>query len=241
MRAFLTAVNFSDVLAWTLPYNRHHFDQVHVVTSLADEPNVRPLCEANGAAVYATDSFYAHGASFAKWLALEEALDHFGRHGWTVLMDADVCWPKNADVRRHLRPGYLFTPLRHVCDPIPPSLPPESEWARYPLHRNEREWAGYTQVFHASDPVLGPPPWHDVRYKTAGSSDSFFQAKWPMSKKVRPPWHVLHLGPTGTNWAGRVTPYVDGSVYPMANARREVLNEMFRLRKQNRNLDHEKF
>jgi hypothetical protein len=33
LRAIMVAVNYSDLLSITLPYNRHHFDQVMIVTN----------------------------------------------------------------------------------------------------------------------------------------------------------------------------------------------------------------
>ena len=98
MRAFLVSVDYTDLLALTLPCNRHHFTEVFVVTSTADAPSVRPVADACRAEVLATDLFYASGADFNKWLALEWALDHVGRKGWICLMDADVVWPKGAKV-----------------------------------------------------------------------------------------------------------------------------------------------
>lgn len=240
MRAIMVAVNYTDLLAVTLPYNRHHFDEVHIVTDEKCLHEVLPIADANDASVWHTELFYERGASFNKWAALEWGLDQIGREGWLCLMDADVLWPKAArfqevvlgqrvdtmnDRNRHfLRIGQLTTPLRRMA-PWPVDvvaeqrgsgftkafertkegyvIPSEQSWSRYPIHRNVREWAGYSQIFHASDPVLGPPPWHEVDWKHAGGADSIFQRKWPAERKVRPPWEVLHLGEAGKNWFGR--------------------------------------
>lgn len=210
MRAILVCVNYADVLSLTLPYNRHHFESVHVVTSPADEATQR-LCRELGAHCFVTDAFCRDGAIFAKWRALEEGLDAMGRHGWLCVMDADVLWPKVVpqSVLGMDLFGRLTTPLRRMYPAIPKTaadVPPESEWPRYPLHRNVGEWAGYSQIFHADDPALGPPPWHETNWKHAGGADSFFQAKWPRERKLRPPFEVLHLGPAGANWFGRENP-----------------------------------
>jgi hypothetical protein len=90
-------------------------------------------------------------------------------------------------------------------------IPDENEWRNYPIHRNTAEWAGYSQIFHANDPVLGSPPWHEVDWVHAGGADSMFQRKWPRDRKIRPPFEVLHLGLAGENWMGRATPYADGT------------------------------
>lgn len=230
MRAILVSVQYSDLLALTLPYNRHHFEAVYVVTSTADAPNVRPIAEANRAEVVVTDLFYERGARFNKWAALEHGLDVMGRHGWLCIMDADVLWPT---FLRGFTPtrGNLYTPRRHMCETIPGAVPPEDGWPVYPLHPQQREFAGYSQTFAASDPALGPPPWHDTGYSHAGTADSFFQAKWPDARKVRPPFEVLHLGPAGVNWAGRASPYADGTMPEGAAGRVAALRDLIRRRR----------
>jgi hypothetical protein len=231
LHAILVSVDYTDVLSLTLPHNRSHFRHVTIVTSHKDYPNVVPIADACDAQVLATDLFWYGGASFNKFLALEWGLSQIGRKGWICIMDADVLWPKHAsdDLSRILRPGFLYSPLRRMYPTIPTSLsdvPPEVEWGNYPIHPNVREMAGYSQIFHADDPVLGSPPWHQVDWKSAGGPDSFFQAKWPNDRKIRPNWYVLHLGEPGANWCGRVTP-VNGNVPPDATARRNRVQQIW--------------
>lgn len=230
LHAITVCVNYHDCLSLSLPYNRHHFRHYTIVTSHDDYRNVAPIAEANNAQVLATDLFTYAGALFNKWLALEWGLSQIGRKGWLCLLDADVLWPKDAPLDRILRPGFLYSPLRRMYPTIPKSaaeIPSEEVWNRYSIHHNLREHAGYSQIFHADDPVLGSPPWHDTRWLTAGSADSFFQAKWPDDKKIRPTWYVLHLGEPGQNWCGRATAYADGSVPPDAQSRRDRVRQLW--------------
>lgn len=241
MRAILVSVDYSDVLALTLLYNRHHFTEVLVVTSSADVES-RRVAEENGCRFFVTDAFYDDGADFNKWKALEQGLDVLGRDGWLCLMDADVLWPRHipwlgcSDDCWGRREGNLYTPMRRMwLNPTIPYtsdniLPPESEWDRFPLHPQQVEWAGYTQIFHASDPVLPSPPWHDISWKHAGGSDSEFQARWPQNRKVRPPFEVLHIGEAGVNWVGRATPRLDGTVPEGSADKRRKLRELIRKR-----------
>lgn len=217
-RAIMVSVDYSDLLSITLPYNRHHFDQVCVVTSLADFESVSAVIQGQHVTVMATDLFYADGADFNKWRALEWALDIYGRHGLLAIMDADVLWPKEIPAMEY-EPGKLYSPLRHMLTDLQQPLPPESEWSRYPIHRNVAEWAGYTQIFYADDPHLGPTPWHQIDWRHAGGADSYFQMKWPVDCKVRTRWNVLHLGTAGANWCGRATPYLDGTLPAGAGSR----------------------
>jgi hypothetical protein len=141
-----------------------------------------------------------------------------GLTGWLSIMDADVLWPK--EITHTWRPdreypgfgyreGCLYTPRRRMLEKPSQLLtlskqgpPPERMWGSFPLHPQQREFAGYTQIFHAGDPHLGPAPWHETNWRTAGGADSFFQAKWPPECKIRPPFEVLHLGESGVNWCG---------------------------------------
>jgi hypothetical protein len=253
--AFLVSVNYTDLLALTLPHNRRHFRNIFIVTSLDDYPTVLPVANANNAMLFGTDAFYRRGAKFNKWLALEEGIASFRRTnelGWVCLMDADIVWPQWTDLHHYsLRPGFLYTPRRRICNPIPPCvqptsdgpgiLPPENEWDNWPLHRQEIEFAGYSQIFHANDPVLGPPPWHQTDWSHAGGADSFFQKKWPAERKIRPIFQVLHLGPPGVNWMGRSSPLLDGTNPPDSHAKEIDLSKMWAARRKARGLGLDPF
>lgn len=217
MRAIMVCVDYWDLLELTLPYNRHHFDELMIVTCLRDERTVQ-VANRYGVIPFITEAFYDDGADFNKFKAMEQGLDVFGRRGLMVIMDPDVLWPKRLPDCDFAH-GCLYTPRRRMLEAIPDSVPDESNWHQYPLHRQEREWAGYTQIFHADDPVLPEPPWHQTNWRHAGGADSFFQCLWPPERKIRPGWHVLHLGARGSNWCGRSTPYRDGTLPPNARER----------------------
>lgn len=259
LRAVIISVDYSDLLAVTLPWNRHHFEQILVVTSNRDVDTINLVYgwhreDPNRVNWFSTDAFYERGAIFNKWAALEKALDLFGRRGWLCLKDADVLWPK--EISLDLVPGKLYSPLRrmlpltnphlrfaHAAGPELYCFPPENQWGAYAIHRNVNEWAGYTQLFHANDPVLGAPPWHEVNWKHAGGADSFFQQKWSPANKVRPSWELLHLGEAGQNWMGRSTPLLDGGRLAQADQRRAQMNQLWidrRGRDGPARFDHEK-
>jgi len=225
MRAILVCVDYSDLLAVTLPHNRHHFEQVCVITSHGDKKTA-DVALANGCPVHQTDAFTRNGAVFNKWAALEEGLDWYGRRGWLCVMDADVLWPA-ATPPWHPMVGELWTPLRRMA-PWPGPVPAERDWGRFALHRNVQEWAGYSQIFHADDPHLGPAPWHQTDWVHAGGADSMFQRRWPQHLKRRPPFEVLHLGPAGTNWCGRASDYADGTRPERADEKMTMLKTYVR-------------
>lgn len=239
MRAIIICVDYWDYLSLTLPYNRHHFSDVMVVTSMADEKTAE-IAEANNCWVFRTDSFYEGGADFNKWKALEEGFDYFKRRGWFCIIDADIVWPKIVRLPE-MKIGNLYTPFRRMAPPDLTEIPEESTWTKYARHPQQREFAGFTQIFHAEDPHLPSPPWHQTNWKHAGGADTFFQRLWPESKKVRPQFEVLHLGHSGTNWCGRSTAYADGSIPEQADQRTAALKGYMEDRRRFRRFDHEKF
>ncbi len=226
MKAILVSVQYHDILAVTLPANIHHFESVHVVTTPQDMAT-QEVARACGAHVYQTDAFYRSGAHFAKWLALEEALDATGLRepGWLCFLDADVIWPAKLPIFPWEK-GFLYSPLRRMA-PWPGPVPPEDQWPQFPIHRNVNEHAGYSQILWTEDAALGSPPWHETNFSHAGTADSLFQFKWPAARKVRPPWECLHLGEAGQNWTGRVTPYADGTRPAEADTRAEQMQKIW--------------
>lgn len=238
LRAFIVSVGYDDLLDVSLGYNSHHFGEVNVITSMTDEDTWR-VAERYGCNVFCTDAFYDDNADFNKWKALEEGLDWFGRNGWICLMDADIIWPEVIP-SLDLHVGNLYTPLARICVDVS-RVPGEPSWGKYPLRPNQVEWAGYTQIFHATDPHLPPaPPWHETDWMHAGGADSFFQRRWGPEAKSRLPFEVLHLGPHGVNWCGRVSPRVDGTIPEKAQERRMALLHYKRKRRQTRSYRHEK-
>lgn len=228
IRGITVCVNYWDYLEITLKHNRHHFEDFMVVTDTKDQ-RTPEIARLHNCKVFCTDLFYLRGAYFNKWLALETALEEYGRHGWMCIMDADILWPKKlpSGFSSILQKGNLYTPLRRMFTDMRKPIPfKEKDWEKYPIHKNINEWAGYSQIFHANDPHLPNPPWHETNWKHAGGADSFFQQKWPRFNKIRPQFEVLHLGPAGSNWAGRASTFLDGTEHDEAKMNRDRLKKI---------------
>lgn len=204
-RAIIVCVEYDDFLKITFPRNRHHFKDVLIVTSYRDERTVN-FCQENGILCHCTTAFYDHGALFNKGAAIEEAFSLLGRWGWMMVLDADILLPKVIDYS--FIPNYLYVPNRRCLFDIRQHGIPEDEWKYYPV-RQEFEYAGYCQIFHADDPVLKTRPWYGIDWAHAGGGDSDFQRKWLARYKIRPNFNVLHLGPMDENWCGRITERID--------------------------------
>lgn len=222
-RALVICVDFSDLLAITLPYNRHHFKEVLVVTTPTDKRS-QSVAEAWGANVYETNSFYEPGAIFNKWQPMEEGLDSMDRHGWICLIDVDILWPKTLP-DFELERDCLYGPGRRVMTDPFVTIP--EDWSKFPAYLpNSKRIAGYSQIFHADDPHLREPPWHDTDWVHAGGADSYFQQRWPNCNRIRLPFDALHLGEVAVNWCGRTSPYADGKYPKKAEERMRQLLRM---------------
>lgn len=229
MRAILVCVDYADLLAITLPWNRHHFTEVMVVTSPDDTATCRVADDCD-ARILTTNAFYDDGAVFNKFKAMEYGLDAMGRHGLLAILDADILWPDDIGSHDQFKMGRLYTPYRRMML-NPADWHPFTNWTEHEV-KTETEHAGYTQIFHAEDSVLDRTgPWHETNWRHAGGADSFFQMRWPASLRRRPSWKCLHLGEPGKNWCGRSTPYLDGSIHPEAYERRAKLHEFMSGRK----------
>lgn len=230
-RSITICVEYTDFLALTLPFNAPWFSDTLIVTSEQDT-KTQQYCIDNEIRCHVTDAFYRRGAVFNKWAALEEGLDVYGRHGWLCLLDADVALP------RRIKPwtpkqGFLYTPRRRIWDPPPAAIPNERTWGLNRRSLLREDFAGYCQFFHAEDTVLGPAPWHATDWTWAGGADTYFCKKWADQKKLRTPFECLHLGPPFHNWAGRTTPFLDGTEPDQAEKRKGVRAMLLNARKAN--------
>lgn len=225
VRMITVCVDYWDILALTLPHNLPLFQSVLVVTSMRDSRTLE-IAQAAGADVFQTNAFFEREAAFNRFKALELGLDYMGRCGWICIAGADIAFPRVGHPWTK-KEGNLYRPLRHIHPQIPKSIPEERKWRQFKPPYPKDESAGYAQIFHADDPVLRTGSrWFETTWSLAGGGDTFFERRWPVSKQVRPPLEVLHIGEIGQNWAGRVTAYADGSVDGNAEVRRGMMRNL---------------
>jgi len=208
MKAILVCVDYADILDVTLHRNSRFFDQILVVSTPRDTETAKVASRMKhvDVSLYNTTAFYQDGADFNKGLAIEEGFGVLGRSGWIAVIDADIVL--NLDfldlLSKHATdPEKIYGPYRRMCI-NPKEWNGGYDWSRLP-RVNDREIAGYCQIFNASAAALRSKPWYGTSWTHAGGCDSEFQSKWPPSDRVRLPFDVLHLGPHGRNWHGRVT------------------------------------
>lgn len=211
IRAITVCVGYDDFLSITLPRTLPHVDEYLIVSHPGDQRTTALVQDYDPKVrLFHTDAFYRHGAKFNKGLAMEEGFDALGRHGWILILDADIILPTRAPL--DLDVGKLYTPLRRIyADIATMSKAPDVDPGTLPLKPDKGHY-GYFQLFHADDPVLRSRPWYGVDWTHAGGCDKYFQDKWVVQNRTRPDFEVVHLGNPDENWFGRVSPRVDGGV-----------------------------
>jgi hypothetical protein len=229
VRGLTVCVEYDDLLAITLPRNIQHLEECLVVTSTKDK-RTQALAESiPRVRVHATDAFYRNGAKFNKGAAIEEAFDVLGREGWILIWDSDILFPFHVPHFRR-ESGCLYTARRRILEDYSQWQSHLVDWFRLPLRPDSNQFYGYFQLFHATDPVLEKRPWYGVAHTHAGGGDNYFQKRWPKSRKIRPPFEVLHLGPCDANWFGRATPRLDGQQTAEANERQRIMEKYLRFK-----------
>jgi hypothetical protein len=238
MNSLVVCVDFDDFLEITLPRNKRHFNRTLVVTTCADAAAQR-IAYKNGCECFATESFYEGDAAFNKGLAIEKGLDVLGRDGWLCVWDADIVMP--GSIKHDYDRDCLYTPYRRTM--IDPSqFSDDLDWEKVTSVGPEKnEFPGYFHLFHTG--AAGVKPWYSTNWRHAGGYDSDFQNKFA-NRLRRPPYMVLHLGPTvddkiedlparvGENWCGRVTPRLDTGLVPaIARVHRKAVETIIKGRR----------
>ena len=185
--AITTCVDYSEYLARSIARWVAGLELLVVVTAPRDEATIA-LAREHGATLHVTDAFWRDGALFRKGLALQEARSFLPPGGFHLFLDADVMPPE--DWLAQLEAADLQLGMLHGARRI-------YEDGR-PI--NDRELAGFFQLFHSSDPrglaPLATNFWH------AGNVDSDFMLRWPRALQRILPLQLTHLGEPGVNWCG---------------------------------------
>jgi hypothetical protein len=235
MQAVLCSVSYGDILKLTLPTIARHFDRVLVGTSTSDAETQAICREFANVACCVTDNFYANGAEFNKGIVMDSLLHNAASEhgdGWIAILDADIILPEVLSLPP-LSIGMLYGCTRRIlANPVAYSR--SLDWSLLPL-AGDRELAGFFQLFSSADPVLyGCGEWYQHHWRHAGCADSFFAKLWPAERQKILPFEVLHLGPIGQNWFGRVTPRLDGVEVAGADQSRQRMARMLARRRATR-------
>lgn len=227
VEAVVVCINYSDILAFTLPNNKAFFSKMVVVTDTKDL-ETKKLCDIYNVKCVQTDVFYKNGAKIDKGAGITEGLKHLSMDGFVCQLDADI-WLHPYSMKLlnslNLNPQFLYGCDRIMIESFKDwidffQLPDlyEDNW----LLNLSKYTIGSRLVFnHTGDNwhVLGffqmwnPKGSNVYTYPSntdASQSDLIFSSKWHRSRRILIPELVaIHLeegkSMTGKNWGGRAT------------------------------------
>jgi len=219
-------VNFSDVLAFSLPLNKCLFDRMVVVSDANDEAT-KNLCSHHHVELVQTSSFYDRDHAFNKGNGINAGLKALSCDGWVLHMDADIVLPPRTRElleRADLDPDVIYGIDRMMC-------PSFEAWMRYfqsptlqhtaqtfvipePFRMGVRVARltedgylpiGFFQLWNAAQTGIRDYP---REHGTAGRTDMLHAMRWPRRKRALLPEIVgVHLegpqAPGQKNWRGR--------------------------------------
>ena len=245
IEAVTTCVDYSDFLAWSLPFTVRQFDRLVVVTTPGDR-RARDLCEHHHVECLVTDAFHRGEKAFDKGAAITEGLKRLACDAWVCHLDSDIILPPRT---RHLLERLDLDPLclygidRMMCHGF-------AEFARY-LSEPEVQHScdiyvqanafplgariaklrgdgylplGFFQLWHACETDIKDYPSHGA----ADRSDLMFAQRWPRRRRqLLPEIVAVHIDnvtddePMGANWRGRRTrSFLDAPARPADPPRR---------------------
>lgn len=225
----IICVNFADILAHTLPLNKHHFDRMVVVTDRKDEAT-RRLCDHHYVECLFTDEFYRDDQAFNKGRGINVGLAALDAQEWVVHMDADIVLPSRARMFWEnicgLDPTCLYGADRLMCEDF-------ESWNNYqgdPTIQHAEEifvipdafrlgvrvarlnGDGYLPIgyFQMWNPKVSGITKYPDQHGTAGRADMLHAMKWDRKNRVLiPEIFCIHLDspkpPGMVNWRGRVS------------------------------------
>lgn len=237
IEAVTVCVSYSDFLAWSLLWNKRHFERLIVVTDHGDK-RTKALCEYHHIECFATDAFYNNDKAFDKSAAITEALTHLSCSDWVAQIDADVVLPprtRGVLERAHLNPHHIYGIDRLMCKSFKDWIcfvsQPEVQHASnifvqanaFPLgvRISTMEDDGYTPIGYFQ--LWNPKHTGRIHYPghgTAHRGDMQFARQWGRGERVLIPEIVaIHLESEdlphmGANWRGRRTHRFGGEWCP---------------------------
>jgi hypothetical protein len=216
LQAIIVCVNYSDILSWTLPFNKKMFDSITIVTSSEDK-KTQQVAKENGATIVISDSYKRDGANFNKGAMLNAGYSTISKIDWCVVTDADIIFRENFKIN-FLKKARHSDALYYALRLDTPSTNKEKWLRTYEKNpelikeltfnrpgANKMPW-GYMQLFHPQSCFLDKnKPFYPDHFTSAVDVDYAFQEKWESAYKVLLPETVIHIehGTEGSNWNGR--------------------------------------
>jgi hypothetical protein len=241
IEAVLVCVNFSDVLAHTLPLNKKHFDRMVVVTDEGDAATWT-MCRHHHVECVTTNDFYRQDHAFNKGRGINAGLERLGRKDWLIQIDADIVLPPRF---RELVEGVCQLEAENIYGIDRLMCPDFDAWIQYvaaPVCQHPDEIfvipepfrmgarvaklgddgftpIGFFQMWNVASGIVDYPVEHGI----GGRADMAHALRWPRHRRVLIPEIIgIHLegpiAPGQKNWRGRVMgPFGPVAIAPGSN------------------------
>jgi len=218
----IVCAGYSDMLAWTLPLNKRHFDRMVVVTSYEDA-QTRQLCNMLGVISHPVgmEVIHKNGAAFNKGAMINAGIEWGGMAACDtiILTDADCILPD--DLRETLESRHYDKDVLYFAGRFNIPEDRREEWlATYTNDRSNKDDVaflhsdpvGYFQMFRTESNCLTMPTIYSETFHNAGGSDFEFAHSRFKASHVCLEIPVLHIphGPLAGNWAGRTSKTLGG-------------------------------
>lgn len=231
LEAVTICVNYSDFLAFTLPFNKNHFDRMVVVTDTKDY-KTKKLCDFYNVECIQTDVFYEDGDNFNKAKGINKGIESLKCKEWVLHLDADIFLPpltRTILEKIELNPETIYGIDRMMCPTFEsyirfisdPSLLHEG-WIyvhpnAFPLGVRIAEYmsGGYEPIgfFQLWNPLKSKVFIYPDRHGAADRTDVLFAKKFSRKNRALIPELIaihldsedLNLEQMGKNWNGRKT------------------------------------
>jgi len=220
------SVGYADFLAWTLPFNKQHFDKYVIVTSTEDKAT-QDICNYWNVECIITDVFYEDNSPFNKGKGINVGLSKLSLDGYVVHMDSDIFLPPKTRMildSVDLHPANIYSIdrlmcksfssfIHHLSNPLNQHGPDgimrltNFEYGSRLVDTSHEGWLpiGFFQLWC---PNVSKVYEYSTEHGTADRSDVLFTKQWPRHNRVLIPELVgIHLEseqlPMGINWSGR--------------------------------------
>lgn len=208
IQAATVCVNYSDYLEHVIDQNIEHINKWYVVTTDNDVKTQKLCKKYNKIQIITTNAFYEDGADFNKGKGLNLAIKQFNQDDWCLLIDADTILPSNikSEIQKlddidgiYSYDRVFIKNKNNLTKRIKNTSKDDEEVEIQGVPFN-----GYIQLYHPTSRFL-KTPYYSEQYKDASCSDHEFSKQWPFNEHKKFNGNAIHLGPSYTNWSGRVT------------------------------------
>ena len=211
--AVTVCINYDDFLVHCIDNYIAAFDELIVVTE-SEDLKTRKLCEKFGVRIVESKSKQYNGEPFNLPALLNDGFATIESPEWLCKIDPDIYIPKTAVSRFRQSFGAfdeIWGASRYFCEDtaqLESFIETNDFEVLEPPYEEGDDVLGFLQVFHASSAFLpnsNRPYEQEFHVGPSRTNDRLFCRQWPVEKRKRFPFDVIHLGleAIGSNWKGR--------------------------------------